>query len=108
MLRTPESGSASCKVGNIVVALESDSGKINNHNLIAHLLRFPAEYVVNFDVPVGDVVVVQILDPVAQFNHNHPHNVPEIVSFVLLPHVVHHLLVSAVALVQLAPVHQLS
>ena len=50
---------------------------------------------------------MQILDPVAQLDHNHPHNVPKIVSFVLLAHVVYHLLVSAVAFVQLAPVHQL-
>ena len=43
----------------------------------------------------------------AQLDHNNSHNVPEMVSFVFLAHVVYHLLVSAVALVQLAPVHQL-
>jgi hypothetical protein len=108
MFWSSEPRGACGEVRDVIIVLVANGGEIDYNNLIAHVLGFSAEYVVDFDVAVGDVVVMQILHSLADFYENDPSDVPEIVCFVLRAHVFYNFGVTEVDFVQLVPVHDLA
>ena len=108
MLRSSEAGCSCWEVRSIVISFEPDGGKINNHDLISHFVGFPAQNVVDFDISVGDVVVMHVFDSVAQFNEYDSHDISETACFVLFAQVVDYFLVSAVTFIELVPIHELT
>ena len=108
MLRSSKSRSTSWKVRNIIIALESNSSKINNNDLITHFLSFSTQNIVHFNISVRNVIIMHILNPMTQFNKNYSHYISKTACFVLTTHVLYDFLVSIVAFIQFTPIHQLS
>lgn len=49
------------EVGNIVIFPVSNSGEIDNFDLIADVGRFLAKNIIHFNVPIGDPLVMHVL-----------------------------------------------
>lgn len=70
------------EVRNIILLFIPHCCKIYDHNLIALLLRFSGNYVVDFDISVGDVVRVEVLYGLTHLNEYYSCDICQITSFI--------------------------
>ena len=82
MLGPSKPRSPGCKVRHIILSLIPDRSKINNNNLISHLLSLPPQYVINLNVPISDIILMQILHTMAQLNEHDLNDGVEFFCFV--------------------------
>lgn len=72
MLRPSEPWRACGKVRDIITTSIPDSGEINNFDFIPIVGGSTTEHIVNLDISVGNLMVMHILDCLANFNENDP------------------------------------
>jgi hypothetical protein len=108
VLGTPETRSASREIGDIVIFFVPNCGKIDDNDLVSNSFSFPTKYIIHFDISICDVVIMEIFDCFTNFYEDQPCNIPKVVSFVLVPYVLHYFRVSFVAVIEFFPDHDLS
>lgn len=108
MLRCSKARCTSREVGYIVVLFVPDSGKVYNLNLIPNTTRWGTKDVVYLNVPIGDLLVVHVLNTFANFQKDDASDVVEVCGVVFMGNVADYFLISVVPQFELVPVHDLS
>lgn len=107
MLGCSEARRSCWEVRDVVFFFVPDCCEIDDHDLIALLLCLSGYDVVNLDIPIGDVVLVQVVDCLTYLQKNYTGDIPQSVGLVLSDQILHHFGISHVTLLQLPPLHDL-